>query len=310
MNFAAIDFETANRFHGSVCALGLVIVEQGQIVKKISKLVRPKELFFEYYNVKIHGITEEQVKNELEFNELWPEILPLLEGRIILAHNASFDMSVLRNVLLQYDLPCPSFSHACTVKIARKTWPELMSHRLNSVAEHLGIEFQHHDALEDAIACAKIAVRACELHKVHTVQGLAEKLQIKISSIDSQKPLSFKPYFWNFRYPAPGDVVPDCHDFDPEHPFYCSSCVFTGHLKTMTRKEAMQKVVNCGGQCSNTVNKGTKYLIIGEQDYRVKDGKSSKFKKAEQLIREGLEIEILNEEQFLKFLDAKSIEAI
>lgn len=309
MDFAAIDFETANRFHGSVCAVGLVIVERGQVIEKVSRLVRPKDLVFDPFNIKIHGITEEHVRNELEFHELWPEILPLLEKRILIAHNASFDMSVLRSVLAQYGLPCPGYPHACTVRIARRTWPELPSHRLNVVADHLGIEFQHHDALEDAFACAQIAIKACEIHKTNTLYELAEKLGIGIGSMNDPvyRGQDYRRASW---YPNPKDITPETDDFDSEHPFFCAPCVFTGYLKSMSRREAMQRVVNSGGQCTNNITKKTRYLIVGDPDFRVKGGKSSKMKKAEQLIKEGLGIEILNEEEFLRLLQGASVEAI
>lgn len=187
MNFAAIDFETANGYLGNVCAVGIIIVEKGQVVDKFSKLVRPKEFYFDSFNVKIHGITEELVEKEPEFFEIWPEVLPLLEGRILIAHNASFDMSVLQEVLRQYALSCPNFTYCCTVQIARKTWPELMNHKLKTVAEYLGITFKHHDALEDALACAHIAIKACELYGTNTIEELADKIHINIRTIGSER---------------------------------------------------------------------------------------------------------------------------
>lgn len=312
MDFAAIDFETANNSIGSVCAFGLVIVEKGQIVERVFRLVRPRELYFDYFNIKIHGITEEHVENEPEFDEVWPVILPLLKNRIVLAHNAAFDMSVLREVLLQYDLNCPAFLHSCTVNISRKTWPELMSHRLNAVAGYLGISFKHHDALEDALACAQIAIRACEFHNVNSIQELAEKLKIAISPWTGK---SYRPAtFHHMRYPNyvnPKDIIRETDDYNPGHPLFGATCVFTGNLKHMSRKEAMQEVVNRGGICANSVSSSTTYLIMGETDFaRVKGGKSSKFRKAEQLIKEGLDIEILNETEFIKLLSSTGYKVI
>lgn len=312
MDFAAIDFETANRSLGSICALGIVVVERGRVVEEYSRLVRPKELYFDPFNIRIHGITPDHVRNEPEFKDLWPEIWPLLAGRIVVAHNASFDISVLGEVLLQYEIPFPNLSHSCTCMISRRTWPYLLNHKLNTVAGHLGFAFKHHDALEDARACAHIAVRACELHNADTIPELAEKLAIRVGLMDKY---SFKPAYAAFPrypdYPDPRDISPETTDFDPAHPFFQASCVFTGTLKTISRKEAMQKVVNCGGRCSNTVNRNTRFLIVGEQDpRRVRNGVSSKFRKAEELIREGLGIEILTEDQFLKMADSRSPEAI
>lgn len=305
MNFAAIDFETANNSLGSVCALGLVIVEGGQIVQTVSKLVRPKELYFEPFNVMLHGITEEMVEYAPEFCDIWPEISQLLEDRIILAHNASFDMNVLREVLNQYQLDCPPYRNACTVKISRKTWPELYNHRLNTVADYLGINFKHHDALEDALACAQIAIKACECHQADTIEELHQRLRVSVASINNQPK---RPYFRSGSwagYPNPKEIVPETQDFDFDHPFFKANIVFTGNLKSMSRREAMQRVVNCGACISNTVSKKTTFLIMGETDLsRVKDGKSVKLKKAEQLIGQGSNLRILDENDFLNLLES------
>ncbi|HHX95077.1 MAG TPA: DNA polymerase III subunit epsilon [Clostridia bacterium] len=304
MNFAAIDFETANCSLGSACALGIVIVELGEIVHKEFRLVRPKDLYFSSFNTRIHGITEKDVIHEPEFNEIWPQILPLIKGRNLVAHNASFDMNVLREVLLQYELPCPDFPYSCTLQISRRTWPELRSHRLNVVAEYLGISFKHHDALEDALACASIAIKACQVHRAHTLEELAETLDINMGTTACiRRPRQSYAYGYSSKYPNPKDICPDVSEFDTKHPFYGAVCVFTGNLKTMSRREAMQKVVNCGGCCSNSVSKRTRFLIMGETDYyRVKGEKSAKYRKVEQMISEGLNIVILDEEKFIEML--------
>jgi len=312
MDFTAIDFETANHSLDSVCALGIVVVERGKVIEKVSKLVRPREMCFHPFNISIHGITEELVANEPEFCDIWPDVRPLLEGRIVLAHNSSFDMNVLREVLRQYQLECPAIRNSCTVKIARRTWPDLDNHRLKTVAEYLGIEFRHHDALEDALACAKIAIKACEIHNAGTIDELAERLRISVwPSIDRIPGSQYRRGCSYPHYPNPKDIVPETTDFDPAHPFFGATCVFTGNLKSMSRREAMQRVVNCGGYCGNSVSKTTTFLVMGDTDFsRVKDGKSLKLKKAEQLLAEGCNLKIIDEDQFLNLLNSCSGEAI
>jgi DNA polymerase III subunit epsilon len=105
MDFVAIDFETANEKRSSACAIGLTTVREGQIVDSFSRLIRPPELRFSFWNSKVHGLTENDVKDSPTFDELWPELLPLLENQIVVAHNASFDISVLR--------------HSCGLRFAR-----------------------------------------------------------------------------------------------------------------------------------------------------------------------------------------------
>ena len=123
MNFVAIDFETANSSRSSVCSLAAVTVENGQIVRSNYSLIRPPVMRFDYRNVQVHGINPEDVESKPTFNELWERIRPHLENKIVIAHNASFDMSVLRSILKEYALPIPKFKHACTVQIAKKAWP-------------------------------------------------------------------------------------------------------------------------------------------------------------------------------------------
>jgi DNA polymerase-3 subunit epsilon len=153
-NFVVLDFETANSDRASVCAFGLVVVEEGMIAEEIKRLVRPRELYFDPYNTYIHGITEEDVENEPEFDELWPIIEDWLSMGPLVAHYASFDISVLRFALDQYEIPYPELAYSCTRLISKKVWPGLINYSLPTVVEHLAIGFEHHDPVEDASASA------------------------------------------------------------------------------------------------------------------------------------------------------------
>ncbi len=183
MNFTAIDFETANERRASACALGVVVVEDGHIVEQRSLLIRPPELRFNRFNIYIHGIGPQHVENEPEFCELWDELQTYLAGRHVLAHNAGFDMSVLRGTLDLYGLDYPDLSYSCTMRIARKVWPGLHRYRLDSIADHLGIEFLHHDALEDARACALIALYASGEMGVVDLPALVDSLNLPLNSL-------------------------------------------------------------------------------------------------------------------------------
>ncbi len=100
-----------------------------------------------------------------------------------MAHNASFDCSVLRQSLTQYGLLFPTLSYLCSVKVAKRTWPELPSHRLDSVAAHIGFKFKHHNALEDALACGHIIARAMEFHEAWSIEDLAVKAGVGIGEM-------------------------------------------------------------------------------------------------------------------------------
>ncbi|MBD1873009.1 3'-5' exonuclease [Nodosilinea sp. FACHB-131] len=154
--FVALDFETADRYRDSACAIGLVRVEQGQVVDKVHHLIRPPRRLFEFSH--IHGITWQQVANEPDFAERWPDIAAILTGAdFFVAHNAPFDRSVLNACCKAYGILPPAPNFICTVKLARQAW-NIRPTKLPNVCDYLGIPLNHHNALSDAEACAKIAM--------------------------------------------------------------------------------------------------------------------------------------------------------
>lgn len=181
MKFLAIDFETANEKWHSVCAVGLVRVENGVIVDEYYSLVDPEE-YFSPFNIAVHGITEKNVQGMPKFRDVSNELLPLLSGNLVVAHNASFDVNVLRKVADKYDITLPRFSYTCTCKIAKKTWGDLRNYRLSTVAEHLCLDLVHHNALSDARACANILLQAIKAHGCNSME-LTQINGIKIRQI-------------------------------------------------------------------------------------------------------------------------------
>ena len=133
LNFTAIDFETATDRRNSACSVAVVEVRDGDVARTYSTLIRPPGLQFSSFNISIHGITPEMVRHERDFAGVWPELRPFLEDRIVIAHNAPFDMGVLKSSLLANRIEPPKFYHCCTVQISRKAWPELPNHKLDTV---------------------------------------------------------------------------------------------------------------------------------------------------------------------------------
>lgn len=184
MDFTAIDFETATERSNSACSVAIVEVRDGKIAQSYSTLIRPPRLKFSPFNIQIHGITPEMVEHERGFAGIWPELRPFLENRIVLAHNAPFDMGVLKSSLLANHIELPSFLQCCTVRISRKAWPDLPNHKLNTVSDFLHVNFRHHDALEDARACAAIPLAAAKLVGADSVEELAKALRVSIRPFD------------------------------------------------------------------------------------------------------------------------------
>jgi len=179
LNFTAIDFETANEQQSSVCSLGIVIVRNGKIIDKKYRLIKPPELRFNWRNVEVHGIHLEDVENELEFYRYWKSLQTILSEHTVIAHNASFDMSVLSAVLETYKLENPDIEYSCSLRVARRTWIGMKSYSLGKLGKSLGYKFKHHHALEDAEMSAKIIIDACKKTNSKSLEELHENLQIK-----------------------------------------------------------------------------------------------------------------------------------
>jgi DNA polymerase-3 subunit epsilon len=159
MNFLSIDFETANADRYSACSVGLVRVENKKIVQKESLLIRPPDPYFHWANVMVHGLRWEDVKDQPTFKQHWKNIKPYFQDiDFVTAHNAPFDRSVLDSCCKIYNLKNPDVSFKCTVQIAKKLWG-INPAKLPDVCDYFGIKLNHHEALSDAEACAKIMIK-------------------------------------------------------------------------------------------------------------------------------------------------------
>jgi DNA polymerase-3 subunit epsilon len=176
MPVVAIDFETANEQRSSPCAIGLAWVENGQITEVEHHYIRPAEMRFSGWNIAVHGIRPADVEHADEFPAVLSRLRDRIERATVIAHNASFDISVLRRTCELYGLPFPAFDFLCTVQVAKNTWPQLPSAKLNAVCDFLGVEFKHHDAAQDAFACASVALAAVEATKASHIRDLPGKL--------------------------------------------------------------------------------------------------------------------------------------
>jgi DNA polymerase-3 subunit epsilon len=175
---AVIDFETANHQPGSACQLGVVMVDAWSIASEHQWLIRPQRMYFSPRCVAVHGITPRDVIDCPTWDQIWGEIQALLDGAIVVAHNAGFDARVLSSTCGLYDLAFSPLDLQCTRLLAKKTWPTLRSHALASLAENLRIEFRHHDALEDARAAATILIEAATLAGTENLDALEDSLGI------------------------------------------------------------------------------------------------------------------------------------
>ncbi|GAB6391158.1 MAG: DNA polymerase III subunit epsilon [Treponematales bacterium] len=160
--FAAIDFETANNKHSSVCSVGVVIVRRGRIVNRYYSLIRPQPNFYlNWFTDKIHGISRANTDSARPFPEVRKEVKPLVAGLTLVAHNSPFDEGCLRAAHKAYGLEYPGYRFRCTCRASRAVFgAELPNHQLQTSAAACGYDLaHHHHALADAEACAAIALK-------------------------------------------------------------------------------------------------------------------------------------------------------
>jgi DNA polymerase-3 subunit epsilon len=185
VDFTAIDFETANSSSASACSVGIVKVRDGQVVDEDYWLIKPPlgHDAFNEWNIRIHGIMAADVIDALLWSEQLPRLVAFAGSDLLVAHNAGFDMGVITAACAASYVDTPSFSYMCSLQIARKTY-NLDSYRLPVAAMAAGFEdFQHHNALADAEACAAIMVHAAGRHDASDLGSLATITGARIGSI-------------------------------------------------------------------------------------------------------------------------------
>ncbi len=172
MKYVAIDFETAYWGPGNACSLGIVTSDGEKVIDEWYHLIRPLSMDFNKDCVVVNGIHPEDVAEEKTFPQLWDDIAPRLAGNLVFAHNARFDMNVLASAVASYRLPDIHFCYGDTVALSVALWPDMENHKLNTVAEALGFDFTHHQALDDARACEYIVRSALQERNAPSPEAL------------------------------------------------------------------------------------------------------------------------------------------
>lgn len=279
MRFVALDVETANPDMSSICQIGIVHFEDGKIIDSWSTLVDPKD-YFDGMNVSIHGIDEDDVKGAPDYQEASAELHRRIGGQTCAIHTA-FDRSAIHRASAKYQLSPPQCYWLNTASVARRAWPEVASkgYGLSALSIKFGIEFTHHNAVEDARAAGLILIRAM------TDAGL--DLEAWIDRV--KRPIN--PHI-RLR-----DSV--AKDGNPEGSLFGELVVFTGAL-AIPRREAAEMAAKTGCEVADNVSKRTTLLVVGDQDIRALNGheKSGKHRKAEALMSKGFPIRILTESDF------------
>jgi DNA polymerase-3 subunit epsilon len=185
IDFTSIDFETANSSAASACSVGMVKVRNGKVVDSAYWLIKPPSGHDDFleWNVRIHGIVAGDVVDSLLWSEQLSDLVDFAGNDFLVAHNAGFDMGVIAAACIASHLEPPSFQYLCSLQVARKTY-HLDSYRLPSAAMAAGFEdFSHHNALDDATACAAIITHAARRHDAQDIPQLADLSGTSIKSL-------------------------------------------------------------------------------------------------------------------------------
>ncbi|MGL4861360.1 MAG: exonuclease domain-containing protein [Enterobacteriaceae bacterium] len=290
--YVSIDVETANPNLSSICQIGLAKFRDGQCIDERMYYVNPEE-YFDRTNIFIHGIDESTVAGAPTFRELHGELLSFFGDDPVCSHTR-FDRSSLWQACGKYGLPTISNIWIDSAKIARRSWEfcRQKGYGLKNLCNHFNIEITHHDALSDAKAAGTI------LHKAMSDSSLSLQEIIALE----RRPLSSR---------SSGSGT---SSFDPKNyvineagHLYGEAIVFTGAL-CMTRNEAAQLAAQCGCEVHSGVKKDTTLLVVGTQNEAFLAGheKSSKHRKAEELIGKGQPMRIITETDFMNMLEIEN----
>lgn len=280
MDFIAIDVETANADMASICQIGLAKYENGILSDEWKTYVDPED-YFDNFNVSIHGIDESVVKGAPKFPELADTLRSYLEGAVVVCHT-HFDRVAMNQAAQQYGISTIKCIWLDSARVARRTWKECAwkGYGLYNVCQILGYDFKHHDALEDAKASAHILLSARDKSGID-IAGWLNRVRQPIDPTMSSSGSAIK------------------REGNPEGAFYGEVLVFTGALE-IPRREAADLAATIGFQVESGVTKKTTLLVVGDQDVKKLAGheRSSKHRKAEKLIENGILIRIVKESDF------------
>jgi len=279
--YTAFDFETASG--KNPCSIGIVVFEDGEVVDEYYSLINPEIERFNPFTIGIHGITENDVINEPNFSEVWIEIKHFFENKIIVAHNSSFDLSVLNYSLERYDLIKPNHNSFCTLKISRKII-ESSNYKLSTLAHHFNIEQNnYHNALEDAFVCGKLFhMLMIQIKDINVFENSKNSIIRKKSNIIkvNNKGSVVDEYF---RKKTIEDKLST-----KTNKLEGIVIVVSGGFVKVTRIELKQLIESNGGKVSSHISRNTSYIVAG-----YKMGPSKKIK------AETLGISIISEDDFL-----------
>lgn len=302
-DYVVIDIETTgfSRRDDRIIELAALKVVDNKIVDEFDSFVNPT-IEIPPFITQLTSITNADVNNAPVFKDIIIDYLKFIDKCYIVGHNiTTFDIGFINqriyDTLNTLELQINN-SGIDTMYLSRAVFIDKPHHKLGDVCAMLNIDYiGAHRAINDCRItqkCYEVLKTMIITKNIDVKEGYAEYLKYRRENkVISDKKAKSKL------------VTAQKKDFDTNHPLYDKICVFTGSL-SLPRIEFMQKVADVGGINNDNVTRKTDYLIVG--DYRnvnLKDGKSTKIKKAEELILQGNDILVISEEDFFDLLENK-----
>lgn len=289
-NFTAIDIETTgvSVLFDHIIEISAIRFRGGKAVDKFDSLVNP-ECELDEFIVQLTGITDDMVATAPKIENVLSGFLEFIGNDVLVGHNINFDINFIYDECENCGIDVICNNYIDTMRLSRRINKEYPNHKLDTLIWMMGLPGRSlHRALGD-----------CELTAACYLKMIDDREAFNAATASVNK---------TYSYIKAKDLVADEKKVDTDSPLYGQVCVFTGVLDSMTRREAMQLVTDIGGICGDNVTNRTNLLILGNNDYckSIKDGKSSKQKKAEQLILDGADLKIIPETVFLDMVEKDS----
>ena len=280
--------------YDEIIELGAIKVRNNEIIDTFSKLIRPG-IALNPFIQELTGITDEMLEYAATLDDVIDEFIEFIGDDIVVGHNVGFDVNFIYDNLLKLRGTYFNNDSVNTLRISKKLIKELRHHSLYDLCLFYGIEEEKgHRSLVDCKTTYQL------------FNILKKQVESQYNSFDDfYSSFNKKSNYSGINYnKIINELQPSVDDIDETNFFFDKTCVFTGSLEKMTRVEAAQIVVNLGGNVGNGVTKSTNFLILGNNDYckSIKDGKSNKQKKAEQLILAGADLKIISEDVFYSLI--------
>ena len=292
------DIEVLNQDPASVCAIGIVELLDQLVISTYYSLVKPRNLSYDVYRYKVHKIKTKSLLKERPFQDVWKDIHHYFENTIVVSHDIQGDMMNLRAVLKQNHISYPHLYMSCTNVLAHLVYPDLHKYNVKELSQMIGFEFQAHHALDDAKACAQILIEMLKYEHCETLQELHQRFHLDFGEMKEN-------YYRNI---ISAEIAPQLRELSQRedaflyHQFVC----FTGKL-SMPRELLEEKTKQVSALATQQVSTQTNYLVIGGKGYhKVRFGnENKKVKKAIQLMKQGQDLRIVHENEYLKLLESK-----